>query len=56
MKPSLDSHEIFIVHNAGRDASFACFQQGKVAFSARGWDSMNQNFLFLSEVIEWMSN
>ena len=51
MKPTLDRHEIIIVHHYGHDVSFAHVPQNKVAFSARGWNPMNRNILLLPEVI-----
>ena len=56
MEPTLDCHEIIIVHNPGHDASFARVSRNKVAFSARGCNPMNRNFLCLPEVIGKMSN
>ena len=40
MKPTLDSHKIMILHNAGHDDSFSRVLQNKVAFYARGWNPM----------------
>ena len=51
MKPTLDCHEIMIVHNDAHDDSFVCVPQNKVAFSVCGWNPMNQNVLYLPEVI-----
>ena len=56
MKPTLDCHEIMIIHNAGHNASFARVPQNKVAFSPRGWNPMNQNVVCLPEVIRTMVN
>ena len=56
MKPTLDIHEIMIVHNAVHDASFERVLQNKVAFSACGWNPMNRNVFFLPETIRTMIN
>ena len=56
MKPTLDRHEIIIVHNDGHNASFSSVPQKKIAFSASGWNPMNRNILCLHEVICTMSN
>ena len=56
MKPNLDSHEIIIVHNDEHNASFARVPQNKLAFFVRGWNPMNQNVLYLPEVIGTISN
>ena len=56
MKPTLDRHEIMIVHNAGHDYLFARVPQKNVAFSACGWNPMNKNVLWLPEVIGTMRN
>ena len=56
MKPTLDRHEIMIVHNSVHNALFAHVPQNKVALSARRWNPMNQNVLCLPEVIGTMRN
>ena len=56
MEPTLDRHEIILVHNTLHDASFACVLHNKLAFSARLWNPMNQHFLCLPEVIGMLIN
>ena len=56
MKPTLDCHEIMIVHNYIYNASFARVPQNKVSFSVRVWNPMNQIFLCLPKAIGTMIN